>query len=209
VWIGTNHRPVIRGTDHAIWRRVRLIPFDVVIPDDEQDHGLLDKLHAEGPGILRWAVEGCLAWQHDGLGTSDEVRRATAQYRVEMDVLADFLTEHCILEQDARVTAAELYAVYRAWAEAAGERPVTQKALSQELAERGFRSSRSRSARFWMGLRLATGSERVTDGGPVTGCDADSGNSQLRAHERRVSPNTRHEASPPPDASPAGQGATP
>lgn len=108
LWVGTNHKPVIRGTDHAIWRRVRLIPFDVVIPDAEQDHQLLEKLQAERPGILRWAVEGCLAWQRDGLGTPEDVRRATAGYRGEMDVLGKFFTDHCVVEPAAFVSAGDL-----------------------------------------------------------------------------------------------------
>src|SRR5262249_13180590 len=68
LWLAVNHKPMVQGTDHAIWRRIRLLPFTATIPADEQDKRLMEKLQAELPGILRWAVEGCLAWQcEDGL----------------------------------------------------------------------------------------------------------------------------------------------
>jgi putative DNA primase/helicase len=70
-----------RGTDLAVWRRIRLVPFGVSIPDDEQDRKLGEKLRDGLPGILKWALEGCLAWQSSGLGQPDEVREATAAYR--------------------------------------------------------------------------------------------------------------------------------
>lgn len=154
LWLGTNHKPVIRGTDQAIWRRVRLIPFDVVIPDSEQDHLLMAKLEAERPGILRWAVEGCLAWQRDGLGTPEDVRRATAGYRGEMDVLGDFFADHCVIDPAAHVSAADLYARYTDWGKAAGEKPMSQQALAGRLVERGYVAKRTNRSRGWVGLRL-------------------------------------------------------
>jgi putative DNA primase/helicase len=169
VFLSTNHRPVIRGTDHAIWRRIRLIPFDVVIPDAEQDRTLGDKLRAEAPGILRWAVEGCLAWQREGLGLPDEVRTATARYRADMDGLGEFLRERCIVEPGASVAASDLYGAYRAWAAEVGEQPVSQKALNLELTERDLRAWRTMRARGWAGIRLATPLERMTDDDPHDG----------------------------------------
>lgn len=154
LWIGTNHKPVIRGSDHAIWRRVRLVPFDVVIPDAEQDHQLLDKLEAERPGILRWAVDGCRAWYHQGLGTPDEVRRATAAYRGEMDALGEFLAEHCVVAPQATVSAADLYDVYLDWTKKAGEKAMSKRDLGLHLADRGFDAGREKGQRCWTGLRL-------------------------------------------------------
>lgn len=60
VWMATNHKPIILDTDNAIWRRVKLIPFDVTIPEEERDPRLVEKLREEYPGILNWAVQGCL-----------------------------------------------------------------------------------------------------------------------------------------------------
>jgi putative DNA primase/helicase len=154
IFLSTNHKPLIRGTDNAIWRRLRLIPFNVVIPDVEQDHRLLEKLAAEAPGILAWAVQGCLAWQRDGLGLPEEVRTATAAYRGDMDLLADFLGDRCIVDPMASVTAADLYAAYLDWAQQAGEKPLSQKALGGYLRERGFEQIRTGALRGWVGLRL-------------------------------------------------------
>src|SRR5208282_5449458 len=92
----TNHKPEIRGTDHAIWRRIRLIPFTVTFPEDKQDKHLGEKLKAEAPGILRWMVEGCQEWQKHGLGTPEVVMVATAEYRSEQDRLAQFLEQECV-----------------------------------------------------------------------------------------------------------------
>jgi putative DNA primase/helicase len=135
IWLATNHRPEIRGTDHAIWRRIRLIPFNVIIPDDRQDGQLPDKLAAELPGILNWAVRGCLEWQRDGLRPPDEVMRATAQYRADEDVLGAFFAEHTV--QKGQCPASSLYAEYRKWAEASGEKLMSQTRFGKAVAERG------------------------------------------------------------------------
>jgi putative DNA primase/helicase len=100
IFLAANHKPVIRGTDHAIWRRIHLIPFNVQIPKKEQDRELPEKLKAELPGILNWALEGCLMWQEHGLEPPQEVQTATEEYREEMDPLGDFLAECCTLLQD-------------------------------------------------------------------------------------------------------------
>jgi hypothetical protein len=77
LWLACNHRPVIRGTDIAVWRRIRLIPFDVTIPPAEQDRRLAERLRGELPGILAWALAGCLAWRKQGLGDAEAVSEAT------------------------------------------------------------------------------------------------------------------------------------
>lgn len=171
LFLSTNHRPIIRGTDLAIWRRIRLVPFDVVIPEPEQDQTLVEKLRTEAPGILTWAVEGCRIWQREGLGVPDEVRAATAKYRADMDALGDFLRERCVMEAGASVAAGDLYGAYRAWAQAAGEEAMSAKTLGLELTERGLRSWRTKRTRGWAGLRLLTDLERVTDDAPVTDGD--------------------------------------
>lgn len=201
LWIGTNHKPVIRGTDHAIWRRIHLVPFETIIPEAEQDHQLLDKLEAERPGILAWAVAGCLAWQRGGLGTPEEVRRATAAYRSEMDALGDFLADRCILDAQAAVTAGELHDAYSDWSKRAGEAQLSKRALHLQLTERGFVARRTKNERTWVGLRL----RGLLDGDAspvVTLGDAVSDNFLLRARESGSSQNKRHQASPVTDASP-------
>ena len=145
LFLATNHKPEVRGTDHAIWRRLRLIPFTVTIPSDRQDKFLEDKLRAELPGILRWAVEGCLEWQREGLREPDEVMAATKTYREEMDVLAAFLSDRCVLLDRATALATPLYHEYRAWCEDTGEHVESQKKFAARLTERGFESRRRTS----------------------------------------------------------------
>ena len=103
LWLATNHKPEIRGTDYAIWRRIRLIPFNVTIPEDQRDPDFPSKLKTELPGILTWAVQGCLAWQQYGLQPPAEVRTATDRYQAEMDVLAAFLADCCVLDRKSVV----------------------------------------------------------------------------------------------------------
>lgn len=139
IFLAANHKPVIRGTDYAIWRRIHLIPFNVQIPPAEQDPDLPEKLKAELPGILNWALEGCLLWQDKRLWPPEEVRAATQKYREEMDVLADFLAERCIVGPGEKCKAGELYQAYKDWAEHTGEsRPLSLKAFGLLLEERGF-----------------------------------------------------------------------
>lgn len=155
LWLATNHKPTIRGTDYAIWRRVRLIPFTVTIPEKEQDRTLGDKLKAELPGILAWAARGCLDWQREGLGMPEAVKAATAAYQVEQDTLAAWLDECCILAPNATGRAGQLYKSYQTWAEANGEKPMTGHKFGRTLAERGFDKYKDRAGWAYMGLGLA------------------------------------------------------
>lgn len=164
LFIATNHKPVIRGTDHAIWRRIRLVEFDVVVPDDQQDKALPAKLTAELPGILRWAVDGCRLWQTEGLGPPQEVRQATADYRAEMDTLGGFLTERCwLMDPTAKIGAEALYTEYDGWAARSKEKSLSMKTFSTALKERGVKQAKRRSGRVWLGLRLRS----VTDPEPT------------------------------------------
>ena len=96
LWMGTNHKPIVRGTDLGIWRRLVLIPFTVQIPDDKVDKHLKYKLREELPGILKWAVDGCLLWQREGLVQPEAIQSATNQYKSEMDVIGSFLAACCV-----------------------------------------------------------------------------------------------------------------
>ena len=154
VWLATNHKPAIRGTDHAIWRRIRLVPFTVTIPDDEQDKGLVEKLKAELPGILNWAIAGCKEWQNHGLGVPEAVKNATQAYRQEVDGLKDFLEECCVVGPRYSVSVGGLHATYVKWARENGSSPLTKIVLGQRLRERGFQDNRSNTVKFWTGIGL-------------------------------------------------------
>lgn len=160
VFLATNHKPEIKGTDHAIWRRIRLIPFEVVIPDDEQDKALLAKLLDEMPGILSWAVQGCLAWQKVGLGTPPEILRATSKYRAEMDVLAGFIEECCRLALHEEASIQALYNSYAEWCSDSGERPIGKRQFGIRMKERGFDQERRSDSRYWIGIGLKSQPEQ-------------------------------------------------
>jgi putative DNA primase/helicase len=153
VWIVGNHKPVIRGTDNGIWRRVKLIPFNRIFAEDEQDKELPVKLQRELSGILNWAICGCLEWQHEGLGEPAAVRVATAEYRAEQDIVATFIDENCVVSPEARVKANTLYAAYKAWAEAGGERPIGSKTFGSEIGKRYHRTTSNGT--WYVGVGLA------------------------------------------------------
>lgn len=167
LWLATNHKPIIRGTDKGIWDRIRLIPFEVRIPDDEQDKSLPSKLMQELEGVFAWAVQGCLDWRQHGLGMPHEVREAVASYRSEMDILAAFLDDRCVVQAGARAGATELFDAYKAWCEASGERPITQRMLGIKLRERGFESRRAgaNGGIVWFGIGICDGAEQQADFG--------------------------------------------
>jgi putative DNA primase/helicase len=164
VLMACNHKPQIKGTDNAIWRRIRLVPFTETIPPAEQDKHLPDKLRAEKAGILRWALEGCRDWRREGLQAPEEVRKATGSYRAEMDVLGAFLRECCILDAESNVAAKDLYAAYKLWCGENGERPETQRKFGSRLTERGgferYRGGADGGHR-WRGAELLTYWERA------------------------------------------------
>jgi len=157
-WLAANHTPEIRGTDHAMWRRVRLIPFTVTIPDEEIDKGLGERLLLEElPGILAWAVRGCMEWQRlGGLGEPAAVLAATGEYREEMDVIAGFLSDCCMVGDGYRVGASDLYAAYKVWAEGDGDKPLSNTKFGRRLTERGIQKERTTGGRYqYVGLGLA------------------------------------------------------
>jgi len=97
IWLATNHKPTVRGTDEGIWSRIRLIPFEETIPEAERDQHLAEKLAKEAAGILAWAVQGCLAWQSERLAVPEAIRQATQDYRESMDQIGEFIDEMCVL----------------------------------------------------------------------------------------------------------------
>lgn len=155
--LGTNHKPLVATTDHGTWRRQKLVPFTVTIPPEQQDKRLLEKLKAEFSGILRWALEGCLAWQRDGLGEPEIVRLATGAWRDESDALGAFLTSHCELGPQLTTTSKELYEAYVAYCGANSDEPLRKNVFSQRLAEQGFENRKgAKGVRLWKGLSLLT-----------------------------------------------------
>ncbi len=157
LWLGTNHKPIIRGTDKAIWDRIRLIPFIVRIPENEKipKTELFEKFEGEKDGIFSWLVAGCLKWQKEGLGMPKEVKAAITEYRNEMDVLGDFVEDRCITGESIQVKVKDIYNEYEGWAEANGEKPLSKKIFGIKLDEKGFDVYRgSRGVRFRVGIGI-------------------------------------------------------
>ena len=156
VWLSTNHKPVITGTDLGIWRRIRMIPFTVKIPDEERDGAFKARLRepAALSGILNWALEGVLLWQREGLKPPAAVIEATQAYREEMDVLAAWIADCCVVKKLAEASAADLYRSYVQWREQNGERPETQTSFGLRLTERGFERVKRRNGWVWYGIGL-------------------------------------------------------
>jgi putative DNA primase/helicase len=156
LWLCTNHKPVIRGTDDAIWDRIRLIPFTVRIPDEKirPASEVEEMFRRERSGILNWAIEGCLRWQKEGLEMPEAVKNATNDYRKDMDILSDFLEDCCIVESTYEVSVKALHSAYVSWCEANGERAISKKAFGSRIIERGFDQYTVKNQRFWIGIGL-------------------------------------------------------
>ncbi len=155
-WLRTNHRPIVTGEDDGIWRRLMLIPFKRKFPEKERDPWLESKLLEERDGILAWMVQGCLDWKRNGgLKPSALVRRESAGYRKESDLLGEFLSDKTQEEPDARIEQAKLYANWRFWNEENGTRAGSKASFSRKLSERGFGEARSNGQRYYAGLSLA------------------------------------------------------
>jgi len=147
----------IRGTDYAIWRRIRLIPFAVTLLDDgepRKDPNMEEKLTTELPGILAWAVAGCLEWQKVGLKAPFAVTEATANYQAEMDVLAAWMTDRCILGKPYQAKASDLYQSYENWCETNGESIKPQRSFGMALTEKGLSREKRRNGHWWRGIGI-------------------------------------------------------
>ena len=148
LWIDANHEPralpgAIEGTaaeTDSFWRRLREVPFRIAVPQERRVldfHRIL--LRDEGPGILAWAVEGCLEWQLNGLPVPTVVQAATAAYRQKEDTLRPFIDEWLIKRDGARCTMKDVNVAYRLWAAECGEKPMPKRVLQGWLEERGYR----------------------------------------------------------------------
>ena len=163
IWVATNHKPIIRGTDVGIWRRIKLIPFEVNIPKDKVDKNLKYKLRKEFPQILAWAVDGCIMWQREGLGEPKPVLEATSDYKKEMDLIAAFV-EQCIVidyERKERIMAGELFAIYKAWAKQNNEFEMSAKRFGMEMAKKTPEKVKTAKGTAYCKIALTEYAERL------------------------------------------------
>jgi putative DNA primase/helicase len=152
IWIGVNHRPVIRGTDEAIWRRPKLIPFEAYFPPEKRDENLSNTLKSELPGILLWAIDGCHLWQQEGLILPEKVEKATSDYREESDVIGEFLSECTIQGDGKKVKAGDLWDAYEKWC--GGKADIKQTTFGLKVREKGFIKKSSMGYPYYHGIGL-------------------------------------------------------
>lgn len=163
IWIAANHKCIIRGTDNGIWRRIRMIPFEVTIPPEKIDKGLKWKLRKELPQILNWAMQGCLKWLRDGLEPPTAVKKATAEYRNEMDVLASFMEDCIIIDYSSRetISASDLYSLYKRWASETNEYCMRNKKFGQEMTAKLPEKKRTSKGNVYCNIRLTEYAQKL------------------------------------------------
>ena len=153
--LATNHRPIVKGMDMGIWRRMRLVPFLASFDETMADPDLGNKLMAEMPAILRWAVDGAQLWQKQRLGIPTAVREATMSYRSAMDVFQTFIDDRCDVSATAKEGSQAMYDAYTNWCASAGIRlPLKQASFNQRLEERGFVRKKTAAQNLWLGVCL-------------------------------------------------------
>ena len=163
LWLYGNHKPIVTDSTKAMWRRVRLIPFTVTIPDDEIDNTLRDKLSHELSAVLAWAVKGCIDWQLLGFDVPEAVKRATQSYREEEDILRDYIEACLEVKPSGRTPKKSLWSNYKGWCDENKLVPVSRARLSSLLVERGITDGKSGSVRYWAGIEIigSPGSEEA------------------------------------------------
>jgi putative DNA primase/helicase len=179
-WLATNHKPAVRG-DATLWRRLKLVPFDYTIPKEHQKrrHEVMAMFQAELPGILNWAIEGCLEWQRNGLGEPEEVISATKEYQAEQDTFAMFLDEKCIRTPKAEVLSLPMYREYKIWAEEHGETAPSHKIFAALMSERGFKKKKTEKGVLYSGIGLRS-EDRPDTASPA---NAESGDARFDHEE--------------------------
>ena len=154
LFLQSNHKPVITGTDHGIWRRVRFIPWLYTFSDAEiNKRWAQEEVEAEGPGILNWMIKGCLEYQRIGLAEPEVVRAAIAQYRENSDTLGIWLKDECTKVPGHETPSGGFYAVYRSWARDTGEDAITAQEFKTEMLKRGYGWKKTKKANVFVGIR--------------------------------------------------------
>jgi len=154
LWLATNSLPQINNSDFGIWRRIMAIPFNRTFLAEEQDKTLQSKLMEELPGILNWAIQGCLEWQREGLNPPKIVQEQVAEYKSSMDSISQFIRDECELGVDCSHTASQFYSEYRSWCLAVGKKPKNQTAFKRALeATNGVYQKRTAKGNTWFGIQ--------------------------------------------------------
>lgn len=174
LFFSANHRPKVNDNSAGFWRRMRLVPFNVIIPEAKRDPHILDKLKAELSGILNWALAGCLDWQQHGLGAPKEVTEATEAYQEENDPLSEFIDTKCELDGESFTPFSEAYDAYKHWLhENLGPeaKPLGSKTFTTTLCDRsGVKKEKRGDQRGFQGLKITpNGGPKTPETDPKTG----------------------------------------
>lgn len=163
IWIATNHKPVIRGTDVGIWRRIKLIPFEVNIPKNKVDKLLKYRLRKEFPQILHWAVEGCIKWQNEGIEEPEKVQGAVKEYKQEMDILASFMEQCVEIDYNATepISASRLFRVYLRWAKENNEYEMSANKFGREITKKVPEKQKAAAGIYYKCIRLTDYAEQL------------------------------------------------
>lgn len=155
LWLAANNIPQVSGPAGAIWRRLRLIPFNVSIPPKERDKTLKIKLQTtEAPAVLAWMVEGCLLWQKEGLEEPEAIRKLTEKEQGDSDPLKFFIEDCCLLDPQATVRNPALWKAYSSWARETRAIKMSQNRLTRTLGARPGIDSYRNNGRVWVGIGL-------------------------------------------------------
>jgi putative DNA primase/helicase len=158
LWIATNHKPIIRGTDSGIWRRIRAIPFTFKVDDKKRDRNLIKKLEKEIPQIIGWAIKGTQLWLKEGLEVPSVIKAAVQEYKNEMDIIGTFLDEHCEVGVDWETKANDLYIEYEKWAKQSNEYLMSKSKFGREMSKKFYKERRS-FGYVYKGIKLNTASK--------------------------------------------------
>jgi putative DNA primase/helicase len=151
--LATNDRPHVPATDNSIWRRVKVVPFNITVPEEKRIPELANQLlENEGPGILRWAVLGCQSWLVNRLDEPEAVKSAVHDYRTDEDIAQNFLDECCVREASAQIARRDLFAAYTQWNKDNGLRQMSAKKIAMELHRLGIEGDAG--DRLWLGIRV-------------------------------------------------------
>jgi putative DNA primase/helicase len=155
IWIRGNHKPAITDDSNGAWRRIRLVPFENSVPEEEVDSELEEKLMAEKEGILAWMIEGVIKWKAEGLAPSSRIKAASNQYRNDCDILGEFIEDTCTIDPNAKISQSILWGQWQFWASQNGYRHGSKKTFTRRLKDRGIADDAyQNSARAYAGIGL-------------------------------------------------------
>ncbi|WP_373804583.1 phage/plasmid primase, P4 family, partial [Jeotgalibaca porci] len=154
IWMATNHKPVISGTDDGIWRRMAVIPFEYKVPKSKIDKKLTAKLKGELSGILRWCVEGYQSWREIGLEEPQIVKDQRDTYRDEMDMVHAFISDKCVKSSDASVRKSDLWSTFQDWVKENNEYSKMSSRKFYKEIDKHYQVSKTKSGLRYVGIGL-------------------------------------------------------